>query len=266
VSNPVPTLNGTPATGTLNAGTSLTANLPASIVAGELLVLVVGCALTQTISTPAGWSPVAAVSDGFGGSAIATFRRVADGTEGASVTVTLGASCDAVSIAFRLGGADLTAPINVSGTGTNTSGSSTAMTCPSVTTTANNAFIVRAGITREATAIANPGSHTDIAQANTGSTPTNVFGRACYATLASAGATGTAAFVASGGNREWNVVTIAINPVLEAGGTADDRYRFRESVFSSGTSTLGTKRSAWPDDARDFGLRDLYGDFRTRLN
>lgn len=50
------------------------------------------------------------------------------------------------------------------------------------------------------------------------------------------------------------------------GGPADDRYRFRNSQLSSGTSTLGTRRSAWPDDARDFGLRDSIADNRSRLN
>ena len=52
--------------------------------------------------------------------------------------------------------------------------------------------------------------------------------------------------------------------LVEIGGSpADDRYRFRNSQLWSGTSTLGTKRSAWPDDARDFGLRDNVADNRS---
>jgi hypothetical protein len=50
------------------------------------------------------------------------------------------------------------------------------------------------------------------------------------------------------------------------GGPSDDRYRFRNSQFWSGTSTLGTRRSAWPDDARDFCMRDTVADNRSRLN
>lgn len=58
------------------------------------------------------------------------------------------------------------------------------------------------------------------------------------------------------------------DPVVTGPGGApyDDRYRFRGSQLWSGTSTLGTKRSAWPEDARDGGERDLYGDFRSRMN
>ena len=46
----------------------------------------------------------------------------------------------------------------------------------------------------------------------------------------------------------------------DGGGMADDRYRFRSSQLWSGTSTLGTKRACWPDDARDFGRRDSVAD------
>lgn len=50
------------------------------------------------------------------------------------------------------------------------------------------------------------------------------------------------------------------------GGYADDRYRFRQSRFCSHTSTLGQHRVAWPDDAMDFGMQDIYTDFGSRMN
>lgn len=50
------------------------------------------------------------------------------------------------------------------------------------------------------------------------------------------------------------------------GSPIDDRFRFRPSVFSGGgTSTLGTARSEWPDDARDFGRRDAVSDSQPRM-
>jgi len=50
-----------------------------------------------------------------------------------------------------------------------------------------------------------------------------------------------------------------------AGGNAyDDRWRARPSQFWSGTSTLGTKRSVYPEDSCDGGWRDAVADNRTR--
>lgn len=71
-----------------------------------------------------------------------------------------------------------------------------------------------------------------------------------------------------GGSVTWASCVATFAPYVEAGsggGPFDDRYRFRPSQFSSGTSTLGTKRSAWSDDACDFGRRDAIGDAVTRV-
>ena len=57
---------------------------------------------------------------------------------------------------------------------------------------------------------------------------------------------------------------LATFATIKAGGTADDRYRFRPSVLWSGTSTLGTKRSTWPDDAQDLKRRDAINDNLSR--
>ncbi len=51
---------------------------------------------------------------------------------------------------------------------------------------------------------------------------------------------------------------------MNAGGLYDDRWRARPSQFWSGTSTLGTKRSVYPEDARDGGRRDAVADNRSR--
>jgi hypothetical protein len=70
-----------------------------------------------------------------------------------------------------------------------------------------------------------------------------------------------------GTSGEWICCAVAYKDaawIASGGGAADDRFRFRPSNFMSGTSTLGQKRSAWPDDARDFGLRDSIADNRTR--
>lgn len=213
-----PTLNGTPATGTLVSGTSLTANLPSGIVVNERLILIVATTILVTITTPTGWRMVVTASEfAFGEARLALFDRVADGTEGSSVTVTVG-SCDATSIAFRTGGTDPSNPIAATATNVATSGSTTAMTSPSVTTIGQNNLIIRASSTRQATSIANPASHTDIATATTGSGSTNNSSRACYIVQASPGATGTADFVASGTSRAWAAITVALESIVEPSG------------------------------------------------
>lgn len=72
--------------------------------------------------------------------------------------------------------------------------------------------------------------------------------------------TGTNVMAVSGANFR------APGSVRTGGGAADDRYRFRPSVFTGGgTSTLGTWRDPWPDDARDLGGRDSVADDAARM-
>jgi hypothetical protein len=62
------------------------------------------------------------------------------------------------------------------------------------------------------------------------------------------------------------VVEIMSTPDGRSGSPADDRYRFRPSVLTGGTSTLGTWRSAWPDDACDNKRSDNKNDYFTQVN
>ena len=61
----------------------------------------------------------------------------------------------------------------------------------------------------------------------------------------------------------WRIDDFGVEEI-PAGGTYDDRWRARPSVLTSGTSTLGTKRSAYPEDAQDGGLSDAVADYRSR--
>jgi len=53
-------------------------------------------------------------------------------------------------------------------------------------------------------------------------------------------------------------------PAGSGGGVMDDRFRFRPSVTSSYTAGQAFKRSAWPEDSRDFSRRDNIADNRSR--
>lgn len=202
---------GTPVSSSLSAGTTLVASLPSGITSGELLCLVVSTTFDVAITTPSGWTAETAVGDGFGSGRLALFRKAATGSEGASVNITVG-SCDASSLAWRVTGHDTTTPINVSATNSGTSGSGTAITCPSVTTTATNCMVVRLGSCNEAAALTIPGSNTLIVAGSSGSGALNNSSSSAYAMQAATGASGTANFVATTGNRPWQAITFAIAP------------------------------------------------------
>lgn len=211
---------GTAATNTQTGGTSISATLPGSIATGDLLRINISTVFSVTVTTPSGWTSIANVEDGYSSNRVVAFYRVADGSEGASVTVSLSTACDATSIAWRVTGQNTSTPINVSATNSATSGSTTAITAPTVTTTVDGCMIERIASTRQSTGITNPASHTDIGTATTGTGSTNDTQRVCYAMQTTAGATGTAAFVGSGVGREWASMTIAIAPAAGGGGVA----------------------------------------------
>lgn len=107
-----PTVNGTPsltASSTTNA-TTFAAGLPASIAAGELLLLVVSADGNPTLTiNSGGWYKIGQASN----STVVTgaiFWKVATGSEGATVTVNSTASEQYSSISYRIGsGYDITA-------------------------------------------------------------------------------------------------------------------------------------------------------------
>lgn len=206
------TINGTPvASNTVGAATSLAVTNVSGIVVGELLLTQLGTVFAVSVTPPSGWTLENSVSDGFGSTAMGAFIRIADGGEGASATYTF-ASAEVAAVAMRIGGQAAVSPINAEANNSATSGSTTAMTCPSVTTTVDGCMIVRLCVTREATSIANPASHTAILSATTGSGSLSATVQACYQQQTNAGASGTADFVATGNNREWATITLAIAP------------------------------------------------------
>ena len=102
------------------AGTSHVFSIPGSISAGNLLVVIFGCQQVVGIGWPAGWTEVHERQ----GSAIsvAVAYRIADGGEGATITVTTTGSCRGTQISYRVTGAHASAaPEVVSSTQSSTS-------------------------------------------------------------------------------------------------------------------------------------------------
>ncbi len=93
-----PTVNGTAATTAVSAATTAPVlNLPTGIVSGELLILVIA-GISGTAPTATGWTKLSTA-----GQHDYLFYRVADGSEGSTVTATT-PSQKTASVAFRVGG------------------------------------------------------------------------------------------------------------------------------------------------------------------
>jgi len=89
---------------TASASTSHTVNLPADIVAGNLLLIFFSCNSTPTVTFPEGWTEIfEEASSTYNTLAIAW--RKADGEEGASITVETSIAQQAAHISFRITGA-----------------------------------------------------------------------------------------------------------------------------------------------------------------
>lgn len=96
-----PTVSATNTTSTNTNTTSLSCNLPASISSGDLLIGFVATDGTDSHTWPGGWTllddDVIGVSD-----RVSCYYRVADGSEGASISVTLGASQAGSSVFYKI--------------------------------------------------------------------------------------------------------------------------------------------------------------------
>ena len=87
------------------SGTSHNLNLPASIAAGDMLVAIVRCPASTTIAWPAGWTEQEQSTADASDDETSIAWRVADGTEGATITITLGTSRILVGLCYRITGA-----------------------------------------------------------------------------------------------------------------------------------------------------------------
>jgi hypothetical protein len=192
--------------------TSHTLNLPSGIVAGERLLLVIGksSTLAQNCTTPAGWTQL--INENQAQGALHVYTRIADGSEGATLSLTTSAATAVCCMAFRMkNAASATGPA----IGTTATGSSTAPNPPSLTPSwgsARNLWIAFGGIrSTAATVSAWPTGYTNnqTSLASTGGTTNRLF-------LATKYATGTvddpATFTLSA-SVSWRSNTLAVRPV-----------------------------------------------------
>lgn len=95
-------------TNSTTSGTSHSLNLPASIASGDILLAVVRCPGSTTITWPAGWTEQEQSNADSSDDETSIAWRIADGTEGATITITLGTSRILVGLCYRVtGGVDV---------------------------------------------------------------------------------------------------------------------------------------------------------------
>lgn len=130
-----------------SSNTTVAFNKPANIVAGDLMIAKLSCngALNpNSLTLPSGWTPIADNFNINGGSGCHTSYswRIAGASEPSSWTATVGANInDDESFIFRVTGHDSITPIDaVAAAFTNSQ--TLNPTCPSVTTTTNNAVAI----------------------------------------------------------------------------------------------------------------------------
>jgi hypothetical protein len=161
-----------------NSNTSVTLNVPSGVSNGHVM-LATAVYANGTLTVPSGWTLVTS-QGGFG-----VYRRVASG-EPASYTWSLNTTDSLATACIAYSNVDTANPVDVSGSQSN--GSSTSMTAPTVTTTiATDRLVFLGGAIGGSTTATAPGSMTERADAGTGNANIYIADRA----LSSAGATGT---------------------------------------------------------------------------
>lgn len=127
-----PSVTTTAESATTTAGTSHTITMPSGIVSGDLLLVCLDKGSTAaTINALAGWTELLDENSGNG---LYIAYRLADGTEGASITLTSSASTRDATIAVRITGA-IDPATQAPQIGSTSSGTSTTPDPPSVTPT-----------------------------------------------------------------------------------------------------------------------------------
>lgn len=178
-----PTVAATNTSATTSAGTAHTVNLPASIAAGNLLLVFFAYHApdgAETISAT-GWTNISGFVTRQGAQSLHALYRQADGGEGATVTVTSSISTKAAHTSYRITGhEDPATQAPEAGTGTSGTGAANAADPPSVTVTGGSKDILAIASmalqTETYTGQAAPTNYTNLLTTNSGTAgtvPTN---------------------------------------------------------------------------------------------
>lgn len=195
-----------------SAVTSHTVNLPTGINAGDLLIVVFGQSVSQNQPTfPAGWTRMfPAMANNIGGT---WAYRVADGLEGATITVTTGAACQAAHWSARITGHDVTQPPeSQSFWDSGTTGHPNPGTVVPTGGAKDYLFIVAAVQDSGVVCTAAPTSFTNLQTASSGATADVSCGVSIARRQLNAASGGASAFTAEATTDSWLAQIIAVHP------------------------------------------------------
>jgi hypothetical protein len=196
-----------------SGASSIAVNVPAGVVAGDVMIAAIDAEGTGSFTVPSGWSSTGLFSGatftGFAG----VYFHVAGSSEPTSYSWGLGTSRKAVGNIVSYVGVENSSPIEVTSTIAGNS-SGTSDSAASITTTVNNTVVILdfgADDSLGSFTITPPGSTTKRASIFTSGTGSVLGGQAQDFTQATAGATGTKTFTTSA-SIPWGAVTIALKP------------------------------------------------------
>jgi hypothetical protein len=177
-----------------DSGSTAVVNLPSGIQAGETLGIILAKSNNAAHSSQNGWTLVDSIARSYHVQ-LCLFTRTADGTEGASVSLSNGNSNRWAAVAFR------TDADSIGLYALDTSSGSASLDCPSITTLEDNRTILRAAavkINNETSAafVTPPTGLNLIGEAVSDETSNNVYAGLVSEVQATAGATGLESFVA----------------------------------------------------------------------
>jgi hypothetical protein len=174
------------------------------------LVAIVNIDGTGTINTPSGWTLISSATRSTI-LRVATFYKVAGGSEPASYTFDGWSSVSSAAAVSAYSGVDNAAPLDVNGVG---NGNSSTPTAPDVTTTADNCMVIGlAGNDRaDRGPYTPPTGYTERCDQTGGLFASGAHISTADIIQATAGATGTAAFTLAVSSDHWVVHHIALAP------------------------------------------------------
>jgi hypothetical protein len=196
-----------------SGATSIAVNVPAGVVAGDVMIASIDAEGTGSFTAPSGWSSAGLFSGttffGFAG----VYFHVAGSSEPASYSWGLGTSRKAVGKIVSYVGVENSSPIEVTSTTAGAS-SGTSDAAASITTTVNNTKVLLdfgADNSVGSFTITPPGSTTKRASVFTSGTGSVLGSQTQDFTQATAGTTGTKTFTTSA-SIPWGALTIALKP------------------------------------------------------
>lgn len=267
--NPVIEASAESSSGTTAGVTSHVVTLPAGITAGELLLVILAKGSTAaTINALAGWTELLDENSANG---LYVAYRVADGSEGASITLTSSAATRSAQIAYRISNAEDPA-VQSPEIGTTATASSTAPNPPSRAVTGGPkdilsiAFLSRSGeeADDDTWTTAAPASYSGLLQKSAGTSGTNLAGMIAAASRqVTTSSEDPGNFTIATGT--WRANTIVIHPAPS--GTAWDPGTIADSAGITDGVSIALGRALTINDAAGLtDARTLVSTFARTIN